>query len=106
MGKKPRPRSQRREAEREEAKLVAARERLFELEPGGSAARPLFVQSPAVIDVHSDSVPCPRCGGRHVLEEHLALVVSGVRLRQAQLCCRQCGTRRALWFRLAELGPN
>ena len=106
MPKKPRPRSQRREAARALAKLQDARERLFQLEVGGSAERPLSVSSAAVVETHAESVPCARCSGRQQVTEHVAVTVGGVRLREARLTCRQCGTRRSLWFRIAETGPN
>lgn len=106
MAKKPRPRTQRRETERAIGKLQDARERLFELEPGGSPERALPVASPAIVEVHAESVPCPRCGSKHEVLEHVAATVAGVRLREARLRCRQCGTKRSLWFRINDVGPN
>ena len=106
MPKKPRPRRQRREAQRAGAKLQDARERLFSLEAGGSAERPLLIASAAVVEGHAESVPCPLCEGRHQVAEHVAVTVNGARLREARLTCRQCGTRRSLWFRIADVGPN
>jgi hypothetical protein len=106
MAKKPRPRALRREEQRTLAKLQAARERLFSLEVGGSPERPLSVVSAAVVEAHAESVPCPRCAGRHEVLEHVALTVAGSRLREARLRCRQCGTTRSLWFRIADTGPN
>jgi hypothetical protein len=106
MPKKPRPRAKRRETERAGEKLKAARERLFQLEPGGSPERPLSVASAAVVEAHAESVPCPYCQGKHELVEHVAVTVSRVRLREARLRCRQCGTRRSLWFRIDAVGPN
>jgi DNA-directed RNA polymerase subunit RPC12/RpoP len=106
MTKKARPRSLRREGERALTKLQSANEKLFLLEPGGSEGRPLDVASAAVIEAHAESVPCPRCGGRHDVEEHLALTLAGARLRQVRLRCRQCGSRRSVWFRIAEPKPN
>jgi len=85
---------------------MAARERLFALELGGSPERPLAVTSPAVIESHAESVSCPRCQGKQDVLEHVAVTLSGVRLREARLRCRQCGTSRSLWFRIQDLGPN
>jgi hypothetical protein len=34
--------------------------------------------------------------------EHAAETVDGVRLRVARVACTTCGSRRAIWFRLAE----
>jgi hypothetical protein len=106
MAKKPRPRAKRRESERASEKLTVARERLFQLEVGGSPERPLSVVSAAVVETQAESVPCPRCDGKHEVLEHVAVTVQRVRLREARLRCRQCGTRRSLWFRIKDLGPN
>ena len=106
MSKKPRARTERREAQRTLSKAQDARERLFQLEAGGSAERPLTIASAAVVETHAESVPCPRCGGRQRVSEHVAVTVAGARLREARLTCRQCGTRRSLWFRIMDLGPN
>jgi hypothetical protein len=106
MAKKSRPRGQRREAERAKSKLEQARQRLFELELGGSAERPLTVVSAAVVEAHAESVPCPRCDGKHEVVEHVAVTRAGIRLREARLRCRQCGTTRSLWFRITDAGPN
>lgn len=106
MAKKPRPRAARRQQERDLGKLREAREKLFSLERGGSAERPLSVTSAAVVETHAESVPCPRCEGRQQVSEHVAVTVQGVRLREARLVCRQCGSRRSLWFRIDEPGPN
>lgn len=112
MAKKPRPRTERREAERELGKLHAARERLFELQSGGSPERPLRVVSAAVIETQAESTPCPRCDGKLELVEHTAVTLptsgasSPTRLREVRLRCRQCGTLRSLWFRISDIGPN
>jgi hypothetical protein len=102
MAKKPRPRTQRRGAERASSKLQSARERLFRLEPGGAAERPLPIRSAAVVEVLAQSVSCPLCSGRHEVVEHVAVTIAGRRLREARLRCRQCGSRRSLWFGIDE----
>lgn len=98
------PRQLVRQAQRAREQLAADRSRLFALEAGGSPARPLEVSSASVVETHALAVPCPRCDGAHELVEHAAITVDGVRLREARLRCRQCGTRRSLFFRLRE--PN
>jgi hypothetical protein len=105
MARKPkRARTVRREAERAALALAHDRERLFALDPGGSPERPIDVAAVSVIELRARSVPCPRCDGEHSLEEHAAVVTEhGVRLRQARLLCRACGSRRSLWFRLPVL---
>ncbi len=106
MPKKPRPRTKLREAARSLQKLQDARQRLFALEPGGTPERPVPVVSAAVVEAHAESVACPRCNGRHEIVEHVALTIDGARLREARLRCRQCGTKRSLWFCISETGPN
>lgn len=101
MAKKPkRERTLRREAVRAAAELARARERLFVLEKGGAPERPIDVDAVTVIEPRAAAVPCPRCNAAQRVEEHAAAVVDGVRLREARLQCRVCGTRRSLWFRL------
>jgi hypothetical protein len=106
MAKKPRPRTTQRQAARAAVKLRAARERLFELELGGSPDRPISIVSATVVEAHAESVPCPQCVGKHDVAEHVAVTVQGMRLREARLRCRQCGTTRSLWFRIGDVGPN
>ena len=107
MAKRPPKRGERavrRAQERSQAKLQNDRERLFLLEPGGRPERPLEAHSAAVIETHATSVLCPRCGASQEVVEHTALVHNGVRLREAKLRCRQCGSKRSLWFRI--VGPS
>ncbi|MEP7053243.1 MAG: hypothetical protein ABJB12_22970 [Pseudomonadota bacterium] len=109
MAKRPPKRSERtlrRAHERAEERLVADRERLFTLEPGGQPERPLDATSAAVIEAQAASVPCPRCRGAQEVTEHSALVHHGLRLRETKLRCRQCGTRRSLWFRIVGVNLN
>lgn len=103
--RKPRPtreRTQRRADQRATRTLANDRERLFQLEVGGSPERPIEVRSASVVEAHALSVRCPRCDGAHELREHLAITLGGVRLREVRLACRQCGSRRSLYFRLHE----
>lgn len=106
MAKKPRSRTKLRENARTVTKLQSARQRLFELEVGGSPERPLPVLSAAVVEAHAESVPCPRCDGKQEVVEHVAVTISGIRLREARLRCRQCGMTRSLWFRIDDVRPN
>jgi hypothetical protein len=103
MPKPKRPRTARREAARKLSKLAEDRERLFALEAGGSAERPIEVGTPSVIDVRARSVPCPRCGGEHEMLEHAAVTTEHGSLREARLRCRQCASRRSIWFRLVTM---
>jgi DNA-directed RNA polymerase subunit RPC12/RpoP len=105
MARKPkRARTVRREAEREALSMARDRERLFALERGGSAERPIEVSAASVVELRASAAPCPRCGGKHRLDEHAAVTTQGgARLREARLVCQACGSRRSLWFRLTEL---
>lgn len=98
--KKGSDRSQRREALRAAQKLGELRGRLAALEPGGSPARPRDVESPAVIDVHAASLPCTACEGELELLEHTVVEHAGVRLRQAHLRCRRCGSERDVFYKI------
>ncbi len=102
MGRgKPSARALRRGRARTHEKLVRDLDRLARLAPGGTPARPIEIASPAQVDVIAQAAPCALCGGTIRLEEHAAETVDGVRLRVARITCAACGTRRALYFRLA-----
>ena len=98
-----RPRTQRRIDERAARKLVQDREKLFALLPGGARARPIEVDSAAVIEVRTHALPCPQCEGRYRIREHVS-IASG--LRRVDVTCRQCGAPRSLWFRIVSAEPN
>lgn len=93
-------RGQRRADERAQDKVADARERLFALSAGGLPKRPIHVVSPALVESQASSLPCPRCDGAHEVVEHAAVTVDGIRLREASVRCRACGSRRSVWFRL------
>jgi hypothetical protein len=105
-GRAPSDRATRRKAERAREKLGDARERLWVIEGGGSPAHPLEVAAPSVVESHVADVACPLCDGVHELVEHAAVTLQGTRLREARLRCRQCGSRRSLWFRLIGTALN
>jgi hypothetical protein len=88
---------------REVSTLTKDRERLFALEPGGSEARPIEVQTPSVVEARARSVPCPRCNGEHEVLEHAAVTTDGGSLRDVRLRCRSCGSKRSMWFRIVGL---
>ena len=100
MGKPKRERTARREAARKISSLARDRERLFLREPGGTPERPVDVDSPSVVELRARSVPCPRCDGEQIVDEHAAVNLNGERLREARLRCRNCASRRSMWFRL------
>jgi hypothetical protein len=99
VGKKRPARTARRMAERVARGLVRDRERLWSLEPGGSVSRPIEVASSAVIEVKARATPCPQCGARLDLVEHVA---EDAALRRLDLRCVQCGVPRRMWFRIVS----
>ena len=86
----------RRELERDLAKLADAKEKLARLEPGGEPSRPIEVPSASVIELRAESYRCARCDGELRVHEHRA----GHGVREVELRCKGCGTRRVLWFRV------
>jgi hypothetical protein len=104
--RKPTPRNVRREAERAGEKLARSRERLARLEEGGSAERPIDVESASQIEPHAMSLACLRCDGPNRLAEHAAATVGGNRLRVVALACARCGAKRTVWFRIAATLPS
>ena len=97
----PRARTVLRRQRVADERLVRARTKLLELEPGGTTARPIEVPTPAVIEPKARSVRCPRCDEPFELVDHQAHTDEHGRLREAKLECRFCGMRRSLWFRIS-----
>jgi hypothetical protein len=83
---------------RRDAHVADAREKLARLEDGGSAARPLVVESASQIEVRALSMPCLRCDGPYRLDEHTAESRGGVPLRIVDVHCGHCGARRVVYF--------
>lgn len=117
MGKKRPERTARRVRERAARGLVRDRERLAALVPGGSAERPIAVDSPAVIDSRVGSMRCPQCEGAYVIDDHAApprvtdpagprSAAPAAALRRVDVTCRLCHVSRALWFRLGSAAPS
>ena len=80
-----------------------AREQLAALSPGGSPGRAIAVASAAVIDGRAATMACPQCGGYYRIHDHTRPMPG---LRCVDVACRQCSTRRALWFRIEDREPN
>ncbi len=77
-------------------------ERLARLVPGGTAERPLDVDTPPLVDVIAAAMPCPLCESSLRLDEHTADTIDGVRLRVAHVTCTVCGVARRIYFKLRE----
>jgi hypothetical protein len=103
-----RSRTERREAEREAAKLARARGRLFALELGGAADRPIEVASASVVEPHASSMVCAGCGEQGLrVDEHLAVTgPDRQRLRVVHARCPRCGVRREVFFRIGTVLPS
>lgn len=83
-------------------KLVRARMKLMDLEPGGTPERPMDVSTAALVEPKARSIPCPRCEEPFGVESHEAHAGGHGRLREVALECRNCGTTRKAWFRIVE----
>ncbi len=79
------------------ADVAAARERLARLEPGGSAERPIDVESASQIEPRALGTPCLRCDGPYRLDDHT--VDRDVRV--VSVHCGHCGAGRVLYYRVA-----
>jgi hypothetical protein len=90
-------------AARRARQLVRDREKLAQLSPGGSAERPIQVDSAAVVETRTEALACPQCAGPYRLREHRS---AGSGLRAVDVTCRNCGAPRTLWFRLVSREPN
>jgi len=88
------------------AKLVEDRIRLAKLSAGGSADRPIAVESSSLVEVRAGALECPRCGGEPRVDEHTAHAVGDDVLRAAHTRCKQCGFERTVWFRIAQRLAN
>lgn len=81
--------------------LVAARERLARIEPGGTPSLPIDVESASQIEVRAESTPCLRCQGPYRIDEHTAERLAGNDVRVVRVYCHHCGARRVMYFRVA-----
>jgi hypothetical protein len=86
-------------AERVATGLVHDRERLWSLGLGGSVSRPIEVASAAGIEAKARVTPCPQCGARLDLIEHIA---QDGAMRRFDVRCVQCGVPRRVWFRIVS----
>jgi endogenous inhibitor of DNA gyrase (YacG/DUF329 family) len=102
-----RPRTERREAARDAAKIARVRMKLAVLEAGGGPDRPIEVTSASIIEPHASSMPCAACGNPAVrVEEHVAQTIETRRLRVVHVVCPRCGTRREVYFRIGTVLPS
>ena len=98
--KKSRPRTMRRTEVRRVQKLAAERIALAKAEVGGSAARPLVVESAAIVESRAYGLGCAVCAGVLRGFAHDAVTVDGVALRRVQSGCVECNTERETWVQI------
>jgi len=96
----PRLRTANRELERKLEKLYEARQKLAELDPGGSPERPLDVSSASVVQARAEAQHCLRCNLPMRCDEHTTFAGPHGLLRLAKLDCRGCGATRDLYLRI------
>ncbi|HUH03247.1 MAG TPA: hypothetical protein VML75_14720 [Kofleriaceae bacterium] len=104
--KNERARTARRLSDRAMRKLVRDREKLAELEAGGSPARPIDVPTSAVIEGRARSTHCVQCEGQLDVVELSATTWEGEPRRIAHVKCRQCHVARDLWYRITAPLPS
>jgi hypothetical protein len=97
-----RPRSTLRADARKHESLIADREKLRLLEPGGSSARPLEVSSASVVETRAEAERCFRCDLPLRCDEHVTEASAHGLLRVAKLRCTRCGTPRTLYMRIVD----
>jgi hypothetical protein len=86
------------------ARAIEARERTVQVHLGGNPREPIWLQSPAQVEAHARSLPCPLCGGTLRVGEHAAETIGSARLRIAYVSCLECSASRAIYFRVAGAG--
>jgi len=106
VGKKQRPRTERRVRERAARELARDRHKLALLSAGGTPERPIEVTSAAVIPVRARGTPCPLCEGTLRLDDESASTKDGRLIHGAHVTCVSCGIARVLWFRVAPSLPS
>lgn len=104
--KKLSPNAQRRALARAADKLARQRERLATLADGGAPDRPIEVVSASVVEAQAAGKACLRCEAACRVVEHAAVTVGERRLRVVRLACSQCGTARAVYFRIVGEALN
>jgi predicted Zn finger-like uncharacterized protein len=103
MGRKRPERTERRARECAARHLVRDREKLATLLPGGSAERPIEVESSAVIEGRVRATPCAQCEGEYRVVDHRS---TGAGVRALDVRCERCHVARTLWFRIVIAEPN
>jgi hypothetical protein len=89
-----RPRTVRRQLDRDRKKLDEAKLKLASLEPGFRADRPIVVDSASVIEPHVRGMRCPVCDVGYHVNEHVATPEGRTVLAR----CPQCGRTPRIYF--------
>jgi hypothetical protein len=104
--KTARPRTARREADRAGAALVRTRDRIAQLEPGGSPDWPIALESAVLVERRAASIPCPRCAGPVTVITHDARATTDARRREVIARCQRCSHARSVWFVITPAERN
>jgi hypothetical protein len=96
------PNAARRAKDRDAEKARRDLERLDAASRGGSAERPIELESASQVEPDAEARPCPLCGGSMRLVSHDA--PEG--LRVARVICRRCHVERSRFYRLAARSLN
>jgi hypothetical protein len=96
-----RRRTQIRQGARRAAKGLRDRERLAELEAGGTPGRPIVVVSASLVEPKARALPCLACGAAVRLEDHAAKTIDGALLRLARTVCPRCEHERTTYFAIS-----
>ena len=96
-----RPRTLRREADRKTEALIAAKEKLADLEPGGTEERPIVVDSASLVEPRALRERCLACDSAVDLVDHRAVHVRGTLVREVVVKCKRCARQRSRWLRVA-----
>jgi hypothetical protein len=99
----------RRTVAREDARRIARmtknalrdRERLAQLEAGGTPDHPIVVVSASLVEPKARALPCIACGAAVRIEEHAAKTIHGAALRLAHTSCAMCEHERTIYFAIS-----
>jgi hypothetical protein len=101
----PRKRTVAREAARQLGRItknaLRDRERLAQLEAGGTPEHPIVVVSASLVEPKARALPCIACGAAVRLEDHAAKTIRGAALRLAHTSCAMCEHERTIYFTIS-----
>lgn len=102
MSKPKRARTVRREADRSVEKFRADAAKLWALQQGGSASRPVSIAVASQIEPDAEGVACPFCRATMRAVSHDVEEAAGQRVRVVTLQCRGCHTSWRRYYVIAQ----